>query len=237
MLSIDATPYTICSENRNLEQVFRKYGVAPASKQRLHELFVDPNFVVAVLTAVDDAPSIPESHFSTFSTPVVLDYLQHSHRFYLEAWIPEITHLLQHLVQITGDAHPMLVALPAFWRSYRFELQKHFTMEEEGLFPYARLLHKRSQSVVPVNIVTDDLKGFSLDRFVHDHIDETNELGEIRTLLRRYAQSTSGSFPYRILLHKLRLFEQDMFVHGFLEDHVLVPRLRHIEDSMRASVN
>ncbi len=237
MLSIDATPYMICSENRNFEQVFKKYRVAPASKQQLRELFPAPEFIVAVLTAIDDAPSIPKNHFHAFSTPTVLDYLQHSHRFYLEVWIPEITHLLQHLVQISGDAHPMLVALPAFWRSYRFELQKHFSMEEEGLFPYARILHQRSAAAVPIEIQTTDKLNYSLQHFLHDPIDETNELREIRTLLRKYAQSHSGSFPYRILLHKLRLFEQDMFVHGHLEDDVLVPRLRQIEHCHRLPLN
>lgn len=237
MFTSNATPYMICSENRNFEQVFKKYGVAPASKKQLHELFSDPHFVVAVLTAVDDAPSIPENHFNHFSTPVVLDYLQHSHRFYLEVWIPEITHLLQHLVQISADVHPMLAALPAFWRSYRFELQKHFSMEEDGLFPYARLLHQRSVAKSPVRIKTQDLERFSLEGFVHDHIDETDELAEIRTLLRKYAHSSSASFPYRILLHKLRLFEQDMHVHAHLEDHVLVPRLRFIEETLRLPLN
>lgn len=237
MFNTSSTPYSICSENRNLEQVFKKYGVAPSSKKHLTELFPNPDFVLALLTAVDDAPSIPKAHFERFETPIVLDYLRHSHRFYLENWIPEITHLLQHLVEITRDAHPMLLALPAFWRSYRFELQKHFSMEEEGLFPYARLLHQRWHAEVPVRILTNDLRGYSLERFIHDHIDETDELGEIRTLLRKHAGANSDSFPYRILLHKLRLFEQDMFVHAYLEDLVLVPRLRTIEQGLIAAAN
>lgn len=237
MFKRDSSPRAICSENRNYEQVFKKFGIAPMSGEPIGTLFSEPDFVITLLEALDDPTQLDAERFVHFGTMTVIDYLKHSHRYYLEVWVPEITHLLQHLVSLSAGAHPMLLALPAFWRSYRFELQQHFHMEEKELFPYATLLYKKMHGGEHLRVFTDDLKGHSLEGFMHDHVDEAEELAEIRSLLRKYTDRDSGAFPYRILLHKLRLFEQDLRVHAFLEDEVLVPRLRTYQTQLRALLN
>lgn len=236
-MNLEATPYSICSENRDLEQVFKKYGVPATSHQRLSTLFASPEFILAVLDAVENPLQLTRARFVRFSTPAIIDYLERTHKFYLDVWVPEITHLLQHLVGLLGQEHPMMNALPAFWRSYRFELQRHFHMEEKGLFPYARLLHKHAKDASILRIYTDEMKGYSLAGFTHDHVDESIELAEIRTLIRKYGDRSNAGLPYRILLHKMRLFEQDVLVHAFLEDEVLVPRLHRYETELKHSLN
>lgn len=236
-MNLETTPYSICSENRDLEQVFKKYGVPATSKRRLSELFGSPEFILAVLDAVENPLQLSRARFVQFGTPAIVEYLERTHNFYLETWVPEITHLLQHVVGLLGNEHPMMNALPAFWRSYRFELQRHFDMEEKGLFPYARLIHKHARAKSYLRVYTDEMKGYSLSEFVHDHIDESIELAEIRTLIHKYGDRSNVGLPYRILIHKMRLFEQDMLVHAFLEDEVLVPRLRLYEHELLQSLN
>ncbi len=237
MYSITATPRHLCGENRDFEQVFKKYGITAASNTPLNVLFKEPSLILALLESLDAMQPFSVERYSRFSTVSIIDYLEHSHRFYLDVWLPEITHLLQHLVQITGDAHPMLRAIPAFWRSYRLSLQSHFQMEEKGLFPFARAVHTIQTRMPYLRIPLLSQPSFSFEQFKHDHEDESAELIEIRSLLLNYVSRENASFPYRILLHKMRLFEQDLSLHAFLEDAIVVPRLIDERERMIIGAN
>ncbi len=236
MITTRSTPFSICSEQRELEQVFKKYNVAITSQKTISESFDDPVFVTAILNAMSGRgqEALVNREFKLHS---VIDYLERSHRFYLQVWIPEITHLLEHLVRQSGFAHPMLRMLPAYWRSHRLELQNHFRMEDTGLFPYAKKLALRMKNNACIRCFTEDLLNYSLEDFIHHHVDENRELNEIRALLEKYIRDDQHEFPYSILFRKLRLFSEDLALHTFIEDEILCKALKNYEKQLRLFEN
>ena len=230
------SPKALCSVNRSFEQIFAKYKVSAQADDALITLVPDADFVVHVL-ALFEADSQPKRlDVGMVDLGVLVDYLQRSHRYYLDVMLPELTHLLHHLQEICTGDFAILKALPAFWRSYRMDLQRHFRQEDEGLFPYAKKLEYRMRHPLMACYSTD-LLNYDLHAFHEDHHDETHELRAIRTLILQTNYHDHLPFPYRILLNKIALFERDLQLHARLEDEVLMPQLKAIERHLKCKLN
>lgn len=76
---------------------------------------------------------------------------------------------------------------------------------------------------------------YSLDTFAHDHHDNTEkDLHQIRETILSHEPPATNATPYRILVQQLQNFERDLTVHGLIEDHVLIPRMKKVEDVLNA---
>lgn len=230
------SPKALCSINRQFEQIFAKYNVSAQADDALITLVPDAEFIVHVLKLFEAEFQPKRLDVGVVDLDVLVDYLQRSHRYYLDVIIPELTHLLQHLQEVSNGSFPLLHALPAFWRSYRMELHSHFRQEDEGLFPYVKKLQHRMKHPL-LGLFTHDLLNYDLSAFQEEHHDETHELGEIRKLILLSNAHDELPFPYRILLNKMTLFERDLHLHARLEDEVLIPRLRAIENQLKLRLN
>lgn len=230
------SPKALCNENRSFEQIFAKYKVSAQADDALITLVPDADFVIRILALFEADFQPKRLDVGAVDLVTLVDYLQRSHRYYLDVILPEITHLLHHLQEVSNGSFVLLNALPAFWRAYRMELHVHFRKEDEGLFPYAKKLQYRSQDAL-LSLFTDDLQNYDLAAFQHEHHDETKELNEIRQLILQTNEQNLPPFPYRILLTKMALFERDLQLHARLEDEVLIPQLRTIENQLKLKLN
>jgi regulator of cell morphogenesis and NO signaling len=230
------SPKALCNVNRSFEQIFAKYKVSAQADDALITLVPDAEFIIQILTLFEAEFQPKRLDVGRVDLGVLVDYLQRSHRYYLDVMLPELTHLLLHLQALNQGSFPLLHALPAFWRAYRMELHSHFRREDEGLFPYVKKLQHRVQHPL-FAFYTVDLQNYDLNAFQEDHHDETKELVEIREIILLSNTHDELPFPYRILLNKLALFERDLKVHSRLEDEVLIPQLKAIETQLKLCLN
>ncbi len=161
---------------------------------------------------------IDESFMLSSSPLEVSSFLHNSHDYYLAYKFPHIRkNLIEALDPAHADINPILVK---YFDDYIKSVENHFSYEESVLFPYVRELMDSNCS-----------PGYSVDSFVkhHDH-DVEDKLNELKNIILRYYTT---SVPYRMYDALVDIYncEADLKVHSDVENLILVPMLRRIENT------
>ncbi len=151
----------------------------------------------------------------------VVEYMQSSHRQYLETDMPN---MIDNLLALT-EHHIQPASknmLTAFCDKYRQEVTVHIRYEEEVVFPYIRQLLAGEQ--------TDD----KISEYQNSHHSVDNTLRDLRSLLIKYMPHTCTVRQCLPLLVQLSLFEHNLHRHTRLEDMVLIPLMEILQQQEQA---
>ena len=227
----------ILSDNALLKTALSRYGVTEEDLRErkeasLQKLGKNGQFLWDVLCAMDNPKVFSPETFSQYPVAMILDYLQKTHAYYLNQRLGEIELSLMHLQKKYSDSEDalyweMIYLLFSAWKRH---LYLHIDQEENTLFPYITKLLEAKQQQKPVSDT------YRLSQFVHQHEDDQVEDGlkEICQSIRKH-QLVDGPIPLslKVLLTQLDVFERDLWVHGLIEDNVLLPRVEKIEEEVR----
>ncbi|HEV9038494.1 MAG TPA: hemerythrin domain-containing protein [Puia sp.] len=189
------------------------------------------DFIPALLRVFEEK-SFNAGEFSPFPLHIIVDYIQHTHVYYLSKKLPEIE---QSILLLSGQYelhHPILIALQNFFRHYVQDLSEHIRAEETRLLPYIDLLQEASRTPAGFSRWLMAHDEYSINRFLSDHHDTEDELKDIRQTIRLYEPPKTNESLYRILLSQLQTFEQDLSVHAHIEEEVLIPKARALEKEL-----
>lgn len=168
-----------------------------------------------------------------FSISEVVSVLQANHRFYLTKKLPEIEQSLLHIFSKYGQTHQLLTALAIFFNAYKEKLIEHIKMEEKEFFPYIKKLVSFSKGEFSEAERKTFLSNNSIDKFDEEHGPIEDELKEVSKIIQQYSNSQNTPLPYRIFLNQVELFELELRKHAIVEDHILVPLVRELEENLR----
>ncbi len=145
----------------------------------------------------------------------LMKYIRISHIFYINFRLPNIR---KNLVEALGQSD-MAYLIIRYFDDYVAHIKEHLRYEEEKLFPYINHLLSGE--------VNDD---FSMDLFAekHDHIDEP--LTEFKNVIIKY-YSGDSSYEIMSVIHDLLGCAADLLAHNLVEDRLLVPMIRKIEEA------
>ncbi len=191
---------------------------------------------IAALLRVFEEKAFNAKEFDGFAVPLIVDYIQRTHIYYLEKKLPEIE---QSIVLLTGyyeSQHPILLALQNFFLHYVQDLSEHIHAEETSLLPYIGLLQNAAQSANGFSRFLLARGQYSVDRFLSEHHDTEDELKDIRQTIRLYEPPVTNESLYRILLSQLQTFEQDLCIHAHIEEQVLIPKAKALEKDLTNQV-
>jgi regulator of cell morphogenesis and NO signaling len=223
-----------------IQQILARYEVR--NVQLVHhltemtDLQVNQPFLQTLLKMFEDDTCFPKDELEQHSLEVILDYIQRTHRFYLQKKLPEIEQSIEQLLTNYDDKHPILPLLRNFYLSYKSELTAHIRSEDQQLLPHIRLLLETEQNYFNPTVVAEKLKGYSLQNFMDTHSDTEGDLQMVRESIKQYDPIPTNATLYRILLSQLELFEQDLHVHAQIEDLVLIPRALAIEKKFTENI-
>src|SRR5579872_3898092 len=118
-------------------QVMQRYAVQPPQADE-HKEFI------AALLRVFEEKLFSAGDFAGFPLPLIVDYIQRTHIYYLEKKLPEIEQSILLLSGYYESQHPILAALQNFFRHYVQDLSDHIAAEETNLLPYLGVLREAS---------------------------------------------------------------------------------------------
>lgn len=217
-------------DKRLFQQILERYEL---QKQQLSELNVNTDFVRVILKAFENEAAFPHAEIKQFPIPVILDYLQKTHHYYLFKKLPEIEQSIYSLLRNYEREHPLLPLLTQLFMEFRNELINHFKAEEKQLFPYICFLISAEKDMEPYAFFRRT-QYYSIEKFVVGHHDTEDSLAEVRSLIQQYGIPAENESLYRILLHQLQTLEHDLSVHALTEDEVLVPVALELEQKLMA---
>lgn len=147
----------------------------------------------------------------------VLFYLHKSHDFYLQEAMVSMTDMIDRLVEPCPV--PQKTVIRKFLDDYRRELDIHFEFEEGTLIPYVQsLLIGRHDSRI------------SISQFEENHSNVSEKLSDLKGLIMKsLPPECDGILRTRLLMFAFEL-QEDLERHTKIEDEVLVPMVRLIEN-------
>ena len=150
----------------------------------------------------------------------ILRYLHQSHDYYLSRAIVEMEASTTRLLAPCTKKQQEVVW--DFFRGYKVELKNHFGFEEEEVIPYVQdLMIGRQRS------------GFSIDRFEENHSNIDEKLSDFKNLVMKSLPPACDSMERLQLLLWIFALQEDLKCHTYIEDHILVPMVRLLENPQR----
>lgn len=185
---------------------------------------VNEALALAVMNLFIRQPIPPDIHLDTGILSGLMDYLRNAHRYFLEEKLPYISELIDRFISHTENPDTRL--LQQFFKGYEREVDEHMRLENSTVFPYVKaLLYKDSGQ--PHDHAA--LK-YSIADFEAHHSDIEEKLEDLTHLLIKHFPPTKDRFYRNLILLELFELQYDLNDHGKIEDHILTPLVKQLED-------
>ncbi len=148
----------------------------------------------------------------------LISYIQDRHHVYTRQELIRLGRLLEEAVNGHSEQHPELLQIRSHFHHLREDLLQHLDAEDRVIFP--SILNNATTGTSPVFTTLDDLYHMALKE--HEAAEELFQ--NIGILTRNFALPLGAAPVIRSLYLGLRDLEEDLFMHIYLENHVLFPR-------------
>lgn len=160
--------------------------------------------------------------FEYFELGSLMQYLQKTHKFYLERRIPEIFQTIEHIKMSNAVDSTIVRLIDLIFGLYAEKLSRHIQDEEKGLFHYINSLVNNNR---PANSTV-------LEDFLHEHDDTDYELDQLLDILKKVEVPNGRFSPLDILRSQLMIFKADLQVHAGIEEEVVLPMALSLEKGL-----
>lgn len=147
----------------------------------------------------------------------VLRYLHQSHDYYVNNAIVTLASNLETLIEPCKDNLRQIIW--KFFSDYKTELEKHFEYEEGNVIPYVQNL-----------MIGRARPGFSIDSFEEDDTSIDESLSDLRSLVLKSLPAECNDTLRTKLLNFIFNLQRDLARHSLVEDKLMIPMVRLIED-------
>lgn len=152
----------------------------------------------------------------------ILDSLRKGHRYYMDVMVPGLASSLERMTAPCREHQR-----ETFWKffsDYKEELLTHFSYEENVVFPYIEAM------------LNDRHSGqYSIGEYEQNHSNVQEKLDDLKNLITMYLPRECRQEDANQVLNDLYALELDLGKHTFIEDDVLIPAARRLEEQVLAS--
>ncbi|MDR1005855.1 MAG: hemerythrin domain-containing protein [Bacteroidales bacterium] len=209
----------VITENFMMLNILSRFAMPLGTGQKTIKQFckqnnVDTNtFLQIINLATDDSDANivdAELHF-----PSILRFLENSHHYFIEFRLPMIGTKLQNALR--NQSPVVMKSIMDYFNEYFREVKKHFNYEERKVFPYITSL---------INNTPNDKYNISIFSRQHDHVEV--KLMELKNILIQY-YPLQTSYELNDVLFNIFICADDLRLHNDIEDRLLVPSIKEIE--------
>lgn len=162
--------------------------------------------------------------FKSWPTDLLADYILKFHHRNIRKQGPEIAALLDKVCRAHGDNHPELYEVKALFNESLIDLENHLEKEEMVLFPYIYDLCAAREHGRPAPYFHCGTIESPIAVMMAEHDAEGERYREISRLTNDYTVPEDGCSSYRLLLERLKAFEEALHHHIHLENNIVFPR-------------
>lgn len=157
-----------------------------------------------------------EEVFRSLPLEPFLRYLKTSHAYFLENRLPNIRRKLE---LVFADDLALKELVLSFFDNYTGEVLEHMQYEDEVVFPYIHKLLRDKKEVA-----------YSIDMFDERHNDIEDKMRDLKRILMKYVEGSKDQMLMTNILLELYMSEEELAAHTFIEDELVIPRVREIEE-------
>lgn len=119
------------------------------------------------------------------------------------------------------------------FRDLMEKLIQHCKREDELLFPYMRKLNgwrkekSKTYNSLAVKLIENPIKVLEAE-----HVQAAQILAEIKKTANNFKIPADASANYKILMESLKEFETDLHMHLHIENNILFPKIKELEEEL-----
>ncbi len=191
-----------------IQEICEKYNV---NKQ----LFL----TISNLYCCKEAVNIDARHFDKRDAFLILEYLKASHIYFIDEKIPRLKRIIEEK-STNSPEEKFTKLINKFVHDYAEEVFDHINYENTVVFPYIdALLHEQERD-----------RAYNIEQFRKHHSNIEVKLADLKNLLIKHVPPEYDSLVRRQLLFELYDLEQDINVHDFIENNLLIPIIERLEN-------
>ncbi len=191
---------------------------------------IDTDFFLEILNSYHNPVYFPQNHLIEFKADVVVQYLTNTHAAYLNKIVPRIESYIEKLEkEVSADGIRNINLLRSFFYEYRSEVEVHFEVEEERVFPYILALENALKTGACSDELMTRIKEEPIEIYERNHDNLEVKLGDMKNLIIRFLPVEDCEDDYEYLLTELFQMESDLEDHARIEEKVLVPKVKMLE--------
>jgi regulator of cell morphogenesis and NO signaling len=219
--------------------VFKKYGInfccsgniSLESACSLKNL--DASVVMAELDEATRDIRLPNNlKFADWKVSFLADYIQHVHHDYLYQNIPALSTSLSSFIAGHKKKFPQLEELNEVFVTLSEILLAHISHEDEIIFPYVRQIeaaYRRNESYGNLLVKTLRKPVGNIER---EHKEIAELLRNLKRVLTNFHFPDNACTNHQVIYHRLQEFYDDMIQHMHLENNILYPKMKEIEQRL-----
>ena len=199
---------------------------------------INTDFFLVIINSFHDHDYFPQDKLLEFPLSLILDYIQKSHKYYLNTKVPQVESLINELCRKAAPSQKkQLTLLERFFSEYKKELTEHIEDEEESVYPNVLLLDTAYNTGVVINKHLTLIREYPIDAFARKHSNIEEKLYDLKNLIIKYFSPSIDPVISNALLTEIFRLERDLNDHARIEDKVLVPKVRIIEQELLRRMN
>ena len=194
-----------CGGDKSLEQACREKNTDPATiKHLLLEL---------EKTAINQS-----QNYNDWNIGFLADYIVNTHHSYVKKSLPDLVFYTNKIQSVHGVNHPELNEIAVLVENINAELLQHLQKEEQVLFPAIKEAIQTNLPETKAIIISE------IERMKGEHEFAGGAMDKINVLTSGYRVPEDGCNSYKVALHLLSQFEDDLHTHVHLENNILYPK-------------
>ena len=151
----------------------------------------------------------------------ILRYLHQSHDYYINNALVSLASSIEKLIEPCSRQQQSVIW--KFFSDYKKELESHFELEEGSVIPYVNRLMMGERQI-----------GFGIDSFEDNHSNIEETLSDLKNIIMKsLPEQCNNRLKYNLLMFIYNL-QKDLDRHTCIEDEVMVPMVRLVEDPKSA---
>lgn len=199
----------------NIPFGFRDKTIQEVCKQNQ----VDTACFIAIMRLLTNPENFDTQAYLHLNPAAMLGYLRNSHYYFLEKRLPDIRENLSAILENVDEISR--TSILNFFDQYFKEVQEHMGYENLIVFPYIEKL-----------LNGEPLNGFSINEFESHHSNIHEKLIDLKNIIIKYLQLPGDNYKVTNVLFDIFQSEEDINIHCYIENEILVPIVRNIENNM-----
>ena len=226
----------VVSENIKTAHVFKKYGIdfcwggGITIDKGCEKKNLDYSQLKEELLKVDDAPKA--YNYNSWKLDFLIDHILNVHHTYVEESIPLILQYSNRVAEVHGHHYTEVLKINSLFNAVADELASHMNKEENILFPYIKSLLQLELSEEPLSPPPFGSINNPIAMMESEHESAGDIFKEIAKLTNNYTPPEDACNTFRALYAKLDEFEQDLHQHIHLENNILHPKAKLLEQNL-----
>lgn len=189
---------------------------------------LNPKLVIKKFNEVSQIQTRNIQNLIDYTPDVIIEFLKHNHFIFIKKRLPYLSDLMS---KITSQHSETLVELQLIFPFFLEEFIHHIYEEEDQQFSYILKLYHFETKGVADEVLYQELEKHSVGRFHEAHTHETGLQG-IRELTNNFSISENAPLHEKVILTTLKSFDVELNQHALLENEVLFPKARKLEQKI-----